>query len=443
MLGGETHTEKVLGTVWLPKEDKFSFKISVESTSMKDNATAGPMKLTKRQILSKLAGIFDPIGAGPAVLIKPKIALQQLWQIGLSWDEEVPPNERIKWMTLFEEMTALNDVKFDHCLTPPGASGDPSLIVFCDASRLAFGACAYARWKLIDGRSGTRFVAAKTRVAPLKELTIPRLELQAAVLRGRLGKSIQEESRFSFERVHYLSDSCVAEPWVKAETPSFKPFVSCRSAEIQSNSSPENWSHCPTSLSVADDLTKGISAGEVHGRWFNGPEFLQLPEELWPMEHGVPDMAEVNKERRKIQIICALAVHQPVLNRPEFSSWRRLLRVTAYVVLPQSTSKSRPPHRRICFPSLRFASFILPKAFLNRVGFPIAGGILRYRNRNGLDANLRPLSSQHFISNSFFCGIRNVWFTRMSWLRAFFSFGTDFKSMYLTRLDKCEYFRFR
>ena len=69
------------------------------------------MKLTKRQILSKLAGIFDPVGAGAAVLIKLKIAMQQLWLIGLGWDEEVPPNERIKWLALFEEMTALKDVK--------------------------------------------------------------------------------------------------------------------------------------------------------------------------------------------------------------------------------------------------------------------------------------------------------------------------------------------
>ena len=111
-LGGETHAEKVFGTVWLPF----------------------PVKLTKRQILSKLAGSFDPIGASAAVLIKPKIAMQQLWQIGLGWDEEVPPNERIKWLALFEEMTALNDVKFDHCLTPPGADGNPSLVVFCNAS---------------------------------------------------------------------------------------------------------------------------------------------------------------------------------------------------------------------------------------------------------------------------------------------------------------------
>ena len=331
VLGGETHAEKVLGTVWLPKEDKFSFKIKIELARVNDQSTVIPVKLTKRQILSKLTGIFDPIGAGAAVLIKPKIAMQQLWQIGLGWDEEVPPNERIKWLALFEEMTALNDVEFDRCLTPPGADGNPSLVVFCDASRLAFGACAYARWKLVDGNFGTRFVAAKARVAPLKELTIPRLQLQAAVLGSRLGKSILQESRFNFKRVRCLSDSRIALAWIKGETRSFKPFVSCRAAEIQSNSAPEDWSHCPTLFNVANDFTKGISAGEVQGRWFNGSAFLQLPAELWNMEHGSPDMTEVNKERRKIQITCAVAVRHPVLNCRDFSKWRRLIRVTARV----------------------------------------------------------------------------------------------------------------
>ena len=72
VLGGENHTEKVLGTVWLPKEDKFSFKIKIDLASAKDPSVYFPVRLTKRQILSKLAGIFDPIGAGAAVLIKPK-----------------------------------------------------------------------------------------------------------------------------------------------------------------------------------------------------------------------------------------------------------------------------------------------------------------------------------------------------------------------------------
>ena len=156
------------------------------------------------------------------------------------------------------------------------ATGDPALVVFCDASRLAFCACAYMKLKLNDGQVGTRFVAAKVRGAPRKEPTIPHPELQATVLASCLGKSILQESRFNFERERYLSDSRVALAWIKGETRSFKPFMSCPVAEIQSNSSPEDWSHCPTDLNVADDLTKGIAATNVNGRWFNRPKFLQL-----------------------------------------------------------------------------------------------------------------------------------------------------------------------
>lgn len=219
VLRGETRADKVLGTVWLPKEGKFSFKIKIESASASDKSTAVPVKLTKRQILSKLAGTFDPVGAGAAALFKPKTAMQQLWQIGLGWDEEVPPNERIKCLALFEKMTAFNDVKFDQYLTPPGTNGNPSLADFCDALQLASGACAYTRWKLVDGKFSTRFVAAKARVAPLKELMIPRPDLQATVLGSSLGKSILQESRFNFERVCYLSDSHIALAWIKGGTP--------------------------------------------------------------------------------------------------------------------------------------------------------------------------------------------------------------------------------
>ena len=151
--------------------------------------------------------------------------------------------------------------------------------------------------KLNNGQFGTRFVAAKARVAPLKELSIPRLQMQGAALASRLGKSILQESRLNFEKVRYLSDSCVALAWIQRESRIYKPFVSCRVSEIQSNSSPEDWSHCPTKLNVADYLTKGIAATEVNGRWFHGQEFIQLPKEHWPEEKGEPDMTEVNKER--------------------------------------------------------------------------------------------------------------------------------------------------
>ena len=97
-----------------------------------------------------------------------------------------------KWITLFEEMKQLNGVNFERCLTPRNAVGRPTLCLFSDASQEAFGTCAYVRWVLHDGSYGVRFVAAKSRIAPLKQITIPRLELQTAVLATRLGKTIIE-----------------------------------------------------------------------------------------------------------------------------------------------------------------------------------------------------------------------------------------------------------
>ena len=280
----QSQVEKVLGTVWLPQEDMFTFKIkrelAKENLPFGDPGTFIPLKPTKRLIMSKLASVFDPIGAGAAVHVKPKIAMQKLWQNGLSWDDEVPPEIKRKRMTLFEEMIALNNVRFKRCLTPPNACGDPSLIVFSDASRQAFGACAYVQWKLKDGRFGVRFAAAKCRAAPLKELTIPCLELQAAVLASRLGSNIVEESRFKFERIRYFSESLVTLSWIRSESRSFKPLLSCRVGEIQSKTKPADWFHCPTMLNVADDLTKGILVEEMNGKWFNGPKFLQQGEEF-------------------------------------------------------------------------------------------------------------------------------------------------------------------
>ena len=193
--------------------------------------------------------------------------------------------------------------------------------MFCDASRQALGACAYARWKLRNGKFGVRFIAAKSRVASLKELTIPGLELQGAVLACRLGKTILEESRLTFEGVRYLSDSRVALAWIQGLSRSYKPFVSSRVGEIQSNSEPSNWSHCPTRHNVADDITRGITTEEMNGRWLKGPEFPQTEEALWPVETGSPDSIEVNKERR-IQITCPITVSEPILNCEDFSSWR-------------------------------------------------------------------------------------------------------------------------
>ena len=175
------------------------------------------------------------------------------------------------------------------------------------------------------------FVTAKSRVAPLKQLTIPHLELQAAVLASRLAKTIREESRIHFKSVHFFTDSTITLAWIKSPSRAFNLFISARVGEIQSNFEPSQWKHIPGDVNVADDLSRGISIQDLTGRWSDGPEFLQLPEELWPQPHTAQAPPEEHTERRRAEVVCQVKIAENPIDPQVFSSWRRLIRVTACI----------------------------------------------------------------------------------------------------------------
>ena len=237
-----------------------------------------------------------------------------------------------KWKTLFQEMLSLNGISFNRSLMPPDAVSLPVLCVFSDASEDAFGACAYARWQLSNGKYDMRFIAAKSRVAPLKRLTIPRLELQGAVLASRLSKTIVEQCRFQFEKTVLFMDSKIVLAWICSEARRFKPFVSIRVGEIQSNTDPAQWRHIPGELNVADDVSRGIPATSLVERWKHGPKFLYLPEEEWPHDSSNVDQSEVEGESRKVHTVFIHTKEESPIDCTKFSSWRRLIRVTAYIL---------------------------------------------------------------------------------------------------------------
>ena len=320
----ESSAEKVLGLEWNPKSDK----LKLHAREINDrNGSQNSEKLTKRSVLSRVARIFDPVGFAAAFTVRAKIGIQDLWKRGLDWDDELPPDLREFWSNLFREALLLNQLEFERCLTPSNAIERPILCTFSDASTEAFGACSYVRWKLADGRFGLKFVAAKSRVAPLKQLTIPRLELQGAVLAARLSKSIVEETRFKFERTIFFLDSQIVLAWIRGESRRFKPFVSIRISEIQSNSDPAAWRYLPGEYNVADDISRGISVKKLTERWQQGPQFLTLPEHEWPTAPPpIANKTEVEKEIRKDRKVCAIkeTTASPI-DCTKFSKWRRLV----------------------------------------------------------------------------------------------------------------------
>ncbi len=314
--------DKVLGVAWNSANDNLSFVTKVQC----DNPS------TKRKILSQVAKVYDPIGFATAFLIRAKIGLQELWQMGVDWDDDLPAEIKGKWMKFFEELKELNKIFFPRGLFALESIGLPILCVFADASEFAFGACAYVRWEKQDGTFEIRFVAAKSRVAPLKKLTIPRLELQAAVLASRLSKSIQEESRLDFEEIIYFTDSKIVLAWIQSTSRVYKQFVSSRVGEIQTISDPKQWRHIPGESNVADDVSRGIAVEKLKERWQHGPEFLRLPKEDWPQDDSKSerDEKEITKEARKI--VCTVKTSESPVEPKRYSSWRKLIRITAYVL---------------------------------------------------------------------------------------------------------------
>lgn len=153
------------------------------------------------------------------------------------------------------------------------------MCIFSDASDFPFGTCAYVRWQVSNDGYDVRFLTAKSRVAPLKRLTIPRLELQGAVLAARLSCTILEELTLKTDKVMFMIDSTIVLGWIESNARGVKPFVSEKVSEIQTVTDPTQWFYVPEEHNVADDVSRGISVGQLKGRWECGPEFLYTPEE--------------------------------------------------------------------------------------------------------------------------------------------------------------------
>ena len=225
---------------------------------------------------------------------------------------------------------------------------DVQLHIFCDASEQAFASVAYLR---IAGPSGIdiAFIMSKTRVAPLKPISIPRLELQAAVMGSRLATCIKDGHAIDVGQVYYWTDSRTVLCWIRSDARRYKQFVSHRVGEILEASEVSEWHWIPTALNVADDATRDIKPVELHtnSRWLKGPPFLLEPKDSWPKEEieskptVQPDTyVELELKREFVAVHCDQKSCLPDVHR--FSSLIRLLRTTARVLkFPQLCRKRK------------------------------------------------------------------------------------------------------
>ena len=332
---------KTLGVGWNAARDMFLFTINgIESFSY-----------TKRGLLSRIATLFDPVQFLAPYVIRAKMALQESWLRGLDWDEEFPEDLRASVQRWIEQLPRVAEIRIPRCYRTERPVRDVSLHTFVDASKRAYAAVTYFRHEYEDGGTTVSLVAAKARVTPTKSVSIPRLELMAAVLGLRLAATVSETLGCPLDQHTFWTDSMDVVFWVQGHSRRYKPFVAHRVSEIQQKTDPKQWRHVPGKDNSADDATRGLNAEELtaESRWFQGPAFLQEGEESWPPPHHTT-VQDCTEEAESELTAATLSFHvgrvELWLDPETVPSWTKLLRVTAWVLRFLSKIRSSVKERR-------------------------------------------------------------------------------------------------
>lgn len=315
---------KVLGMRWSPETDILGFKFDLPSETC-----------TKRAILSVVARCYDPLGLVAPFVFYLKLLVKGLWQGQLDWDEIPPDDVQREWRIVREEWGCIEKMKFNRHI---GVTTEiPTCIVaFADASQMGYGAVVYAR---IQRSSDVlvNLICAKSKVSPVKVLSIPRLELCAALLLSQLVKSVLEtfHSRAVISKVIAFSDSRTVLSWIHALDLK-DTFVINRVSQIRENLPEVSWRHVSGADNPADCLSRGLTPRklEKHSLWFQGPDWLRGAEEEWPIGKIKPFAVEsMIVAENSLGLMSQEAKRHPLLQLAEnCSSWQKILRVTVWVL---------------------------------------------------------------------------------------------------------------
>lgn len=335
----ENLAEKVLGLFWDTNTDQFLFKFQFAS----DIENESTKVLTKRGILRILMSVFDPIGLLAHYVVRGKIILQDIWMKKLlDWDAPLPEDICERWWEWMNGLESVGKLKVNRNYSQTLLSSkNVQLHVFTDASERAFASVAFVRVEF-DDECQISLIAAKTKIPSVKSskiLSIPRLELQGALLGVRLANFIQKEHSITFQSVTFWTDSQTVLSWLNTEYGSFKPFVAHRISEILDTTISEQWKYVASKFNPADDATKPGKQDpfDINGRWFGGPDFLKEPEKNWP-RYPKPGKTTIDDpEVRRIFVISnsgdkrlkKCLDYSPV-NPENFSNWHEMLRITAW-----------------------------------------------------------------------------------------------------------------
>ena len=351
--------ERALGVTWQIETDSFVFKINIENISM-----------TRRGILSSISSIYDPLGLVAPFLLKGRKVLQSITSETTKWDDEVSQQHITDWEIWRNKLPALESLSISRCYKPEGfgRSVSNSLHCFADASMDGYGVGVYLRQVSVTGRVHVALVLGKSRVAPLKPTTMPRLELTAATVASKMAKQVRRELEIDNLEVFCWTDSQIVLGYITNEARRFKIFVANRVQVIHENSNKDHWRYVPSELNPGDAASRGISMedGEqtVH-LWLNGPSFLWQNSEDWRSKKTTfkvgsqdPEIKHIKCATTSVEVKVSNECLEALVSR--ISDWNKLKRILGYVLL--FTQKCRlNPAKRLSVNHLQLAERLILK----------------------------------------------------------------------------------
>lgn len=335
---GERADSKMLGLHWNSEKDVLFCKVEL---------TMQVLVPTKRSVLSSIAKVFDPLGLFTPITVRGKLLMQDLWQAKLDWDDALAPDIVSKWSELEYQLQRLVELKVRRCVIP-SSYVQIQLHGFSDASSIAYGVCIYIRCVLSDGRIVSNLLTSKSRVAPLRTITIPRLELCAAVLLSELTCNIIDIMKIQFQSIFLWTDSQIVLNWINSYPNKYKIFVANRIATIQESTDIKCWRYVKSSNNPADIVSRGVHLAELNdpcSTWFSGPLFLSSDESEW---NGLD--IDVNIDEPLECKVNATSVHVATVRSDvsvcgmlflKYSSFGKLQRVFAYMLRFVSNLRSK------------------------------------------------------------------------------------------------------
>ncbi|KFD62656.1 hypothetical protein M514_25131 [Trichuris suis] len=269
------------------------------------------------------------------VTLRAKLIVQATWRLKLDWDDPLPIDIQEEWNAWLARCLESSPVIVSRCLIPDAPAFSTELHVFADASEAGYGTVAYL-WVEVGNDIILSFVMAKSRVGPIKPTTIPRLELNAAVMATRLMNMIKDCLRLNFDRVMFHVDFTTALRWIRSTSYRFHTYVRNRIGEILESSVPEQWHYVRSTENPGDDCSRGLFASELHAdhRFLRGPEFLWRHCSAWPSEPGSANEDVSPKDDEEIKYETWIGTAQLMTNRidelvAKISRLERLVRITA------------------------------------------------------------------------------------------------------------------